>query len=459
MWPVDRDEAVVSIATLFPARRQPDGRVFYLAAAKDGWTANIDYAHADYRASDAPQPLESGHRPHDPADTLTVSEATGEPVAINTTTKEMPVTVLAEDGAIAPRTTQWMGYPLPPPVPRPESKFGTWGWYQLPDPESGRPTGFPRATTIAETLDDTYGLNRWKRRETARRILQLATMAPDTRIHPAWDITAAECLAAFDEALTNGKTTDVDNALDTIDNLMGGADARELGECVHAWLEALDMGLVLLRDVPEVVRPHIDHARKVVAHRGLVALPEYVERTVLNDRCDDETVAGKIDRIYRIVTTGELVLGDIKTSKDLKYSWLSFGVQVGGVYGWATKMLAIDGQSWEPMPEIRDDFAILLHVPSDQPSKAAAITINMWWGGEVFAESVATRTRRKEAKVQVPKHIVPPPTAEAVRYAEARLALSAINTAADGQAVYETYQDVWDDDLGEFAATVAELVE
>jgi hypothetical protein len=449
----------MSIATLFPARRQPDGRVWYLAAGKDGWTANIDFAHPDYRASDAPQPIDTVDRSEDPAATPVAPEAVSEPPAITTTTKEMPVTVLTEDGEIAPRTTQWMLYPLPPETPRPKSKFGTWGWYQLPDPQSGRATGFPRATTIAETLDDTYGLNKWKRRETAKRIFQLATMPPDTKLHPSWDITAAGALEAVAEAMSAPKVTALDDALDTIDNLLGGADARELGECVHAWLEALDMGLVLLKDVPDVVRPHVIHARKVIAHRGLVMLPEYVERTVLNDQCSDqEVVAGKLDRIARIVTTGELVLVDVKTSKDLQYSWLSFGVQVGGVYGWATKMLSLDGASWEPMPEIRKDFAILLHVPSDQPAKAAAITIDMWWGAEVFQESLATRVRRKEAKVVVPRHAIPAPSAEAVRYAEARLALSEIETAEQGQAVYETYQDVWDDDLGEFATTVAELV-
>ena len=50
------------------------------------------------------------------------------------------------------------------------------------------------------------------------------------------------------------------------------------------------------------------------------------------------------------------------------------------------------------------------------------------------------------------------PSKQAVRYATARLALSEITSLEDGQAVYETYQDVWDDDLGEFAETVAGLL-
>lgn len=441
-----------TVAQLYPARRQPDGGVWYLAAGKDGWTANLALAHPDYRAEGAPEPLSAPLSDESPSAGVSAAET------ITTTTEETTMTALTEDFAPAPRFTEWMHYPLPPETPRPRSKFGAWGWYQLPSPSTGRPTGFPRATTIAETLDETYGLNRWKRRETAIRIFQLAQMDPKEQLSPHFDTTAADAMAALVASMEGDKVGGIDATLDTIDNLMGGSDARELGECVHAWLEALDMGMVLLRDVPEVVMPHITAARKVMAHRGIVSIPEYVERTILNDQ-GDETVAGKIDRIFRIVTTGELVLGDIKTSKSLQYSWLSFGVQVGGVYGWATKVLSLDGKSWLPMPELRDDFAILLHVPSDQPEHAAAITIDLQWGAEVMVESLATRSRRKEAKNEVPKHAIPTPSKEAIRYAEARLALSEITTLDEGTEVFEAYQDVWDDDLGEFATTVAELVD
>ena len=231
------------------------------------------------------------------------------------------------------------------------------------------------------------------------------------------------------------------------------------------------MGLVLLRDVPAVVRPHVDAYRRVMAHRGLVPLPEYVERTVLNTRCNDlsavrddgvtggEAVAGKIDRIYRIVTTGELVLGDVKTSKSLKYSWLSFAVQVGGVYGWAQQVLNLDGTGWEPMPELREDFAVLMHVPSDSPSGAAAITIDLNWGANMFIDSVATRMRRKEAPTAVPRHAIPAPSEAAIRYATARNELSAITSLDEGQAVYQKFESVWDADLNEHAERVAALLD
>lgn len=559
----------MNIAESFPARRQPDGTVWYRAAEldgklADGWTATLAYAHPDYRAPDAPEPLPyppdpwptnaelsyefvgpaADHMPevtwfpdvapenlphftvdgqrvdwsnpaHDimadlmdpkwaqsPYTTTAPAPDRGgirwSVVDTPTEEKNLPMTAasLSVDADFEdfnpPRFTEWCKYPLPPAPPRAKVQFGAWGWYKLPAPQTGLPSGFPRATTIAETLDDQYGLNRWKRRETAMRVYELSQMAPDTLLSEHFETTAASALAALVTAMAGSKVTAVDGVLDTIDSLLGGAHARELGECVHAWLEALCLGMVLYRDVPGLVRPHIDAALKIMAHRGMIVLPEYIERVILNDQ-GEETVAGRIDCIWELVDTGERVLGDWKTNRDLKYSWLSYGVQIGGVYGWATKMLTTDGKGWEPMPKLRgiphpedhgadcpvretyplfdcercptcnfpgdsrSPFAILLHVPSDQPERAAAITIDMFWGGEVMAESLSARRRRKEAKVQVPRHAMPAPSDHALRTVAARIALSKITSPEEGQVVYETYQDVWNDDLGGFAATVAEL--
>lgn len=542
----------MNIAEAFPARRQPDGTVWYRAAdlegrLADGWTAQLCYAHPDYRAPGAPAPLDPSRVEH--AALTTVADvnrdlmhpaSTGhdggprghtfqpEPVAASatvtttaTTTEEIhddqkpriqeggsrlhgvaprndvhpgpqqavgranggpattqpsapsddgegtAVTAIDDTGEFfdPPRFTEWMHYPLPPPLARPASKFNGWNWYLLPSPETGRPTGYPRATYVAGTLDDEFGLNKWKRRETAKRIYQLTAMDPGAVLNEHYpDTTAGAALEALVAAMGASKVTDLDNVLDAIDNLLGGAEARELGECAHAWLAAIHAGQVLMRDVPDVVRPHIAAARKVLAHRGIVVLPDYTERTVMNDQGydpetgDGEIVCGKIDGIGRIVTTGELVGFDVKTNKDLKYSWLSFGVQVGGAYGWATKILSLDGKSWEPMPETRRDFAVLLHVPSNEPSRAQAITIDLWWGGARLQDSINARQYRKEAKTEVPKHAIPAPSDEALHYVAARQALSDITTADEGQAVYETYREVWNDDLQEFAEKIAELI-
>lgn len=450
----------MNIAQQFPARYDADGRIWRRTGKgdQDGWTDNIDYAHPDYRAADAPAPIPAAQPPAERPNPAPPTQPPKE-----TAMARSAPTHLDQDGNVItlPRFTPWMRYPLPPENPNAyQPRTNQWNWYMLPSPTTGRPTGYPRATTVSETLDDKSNLSKWSRRETAQRISYLTGVTADTVIYPdpTGDLTAGDLLAGLREAMDAGGVGGIDMALDRIDNTMGGADARELGQCVHAWLEALFAGLVLYRDVPEVVRPHVDYARKALVRHGIVPLPQYAERIVMNDQCEDETVTGRIDGIGKLVTTDELVLLDVKTSKDLKYGWLNYGVQVGGVYLWATKMLTVDGTGWEPMPEIRTDWAALLHVPSNQPEKAALITINAWWGGEMMQKSVDVRMKRKNAKVEVPKGVIPAPSDAALRYATARQALSDITTPDDGQAVYEAYSDVWDDALQEFATVVAGLL-
>ena len=83
------------------------------------------------------------------------------------------MTAIDDTGELMGRTTEWMGYPLPPPVPRAPSVYGQWNYYKLPHPETGRATLYPRATNIAKVLDDVTGLEKWRRRETVRAVVEL----------------------------------------------------------------------------------------------------------------------------------------------------------------------------------------------------------------------------------------------------------------------------------------------
>lgn len=377
------------------------------------------------------------------------------------------MTAINDDGTIAGRTTDWMGYPLPPAMPRAASQFGQWGYYKLPHPETGRPTGYPRATSIAKTLDDGSNLSKWKLRTVVEKVLALAAQPADAPAGVLPGYTAGKLLADLREAYSDGRGAyQINEAIEKVDLILGGAEAREFGECVHAWLEALAGGIVLMRDVPDLVRAHVEAFFRVLARHGLIVLPQYVERTVLNLKCRDdeagtgEAVAGKIDCILQSVSTGELIIGDIKTTKldSIQWSWLSWAAQIGGVYGWADLMLSMDGTGWEDMPDVVGDYAIVLSVPSDHPESAAALTMNKEFGGETLMESIAVRSRRKRAKTEVPRFALPAPTKESLRYVEARQALSAITSPEDGEAVYKNFEDVWDADLDEFAEKIAELL-
>jgi hypothetical protein len=347
------------------------------------------------------------------------------------------------------RATRTMGYPLPPAPPRAVATYDGWGRYKLPSPTTGRPTGFTRATTVASTLDDTYNLSRWARRETARNVLRGDCGGNELMVRAT--------LNALDEAFDEGKNSAIDAVLDELDDACGSRDAAELGTAVHAWLEAVDLGTLRPADVPEQFQPYLRSYRGVLARYGLVPEPRYVERIVLNDR-GEETIVGTLDRIYRVAATGELILGDVKTSKTLEYGYLAYSVQLA-LYGFATMMLASDGSGWEPMPAINQDYALIIHVPSDQPERSEAVTIDLKFGAETCVAALDARRRRKEAKKAVPfVHALPIPTTEALRHIEARHALQDISDRAQLSAIWEQYQEVWTDDLTELGEQFAALL-
>lgn len=365
------------------------------------------------------------------------------------------------------RTTPWSGYTLPPEPPRFSPKFNGNKQYLLANPVGGLPTGYSRATTVADTLDDTYNLNRWIVRTNVASVLRLVDVAlggklihymqEERKANPDLKI-AANMLADLLELVGDGNGPDTNKLIDEINNHNGGKDAAEFGTAVHAWLEALDLRMVQLWQIPEQFQPWAQAYVAALARAGLVAVPEYVERLVYND-AGDEVVVGTLDRIYRCVTTGELYLGDVKTSKadNLKYSWVTYAVQLN-IYGRARLMISTDGKIWEPMPQINQRMALLVHVPSDAPDKCQVIPYNLDTGDTYKATSITARDHRRNAKYQVPGLTTPIPSKEALRWVKAYQALQNAHAVSDLDKVWEEFQDVWSDELTELGHAVAPLL-
>lgn len=413
-----------TVAEMFPARTQPDGRTWYRPAnGPMGWTANPEYADPSYFTDTEETPM--------PAVELS---AEGEP----------------DTG----RYTEHSRYPLPPELPRPQSKYDGWGRYKLPSPTTGRPTGYTRMTTAVKVLEDTFNLSRWSRRETARRVFDVAVthLAAGGPSNPTINERA---YAALVKAFDSEETKLINDTLDILDNNMGGKDAAELGDAVHAWLGAVDAGMITPAQVPEMFQPYLKAYTDTLARFGLIPLPDYVERTVLNTS-GVETIAGTMDRVYLVASTGALITGDVKTSKSLEWSHLSFGGQVAG-YRDAELMLSMDGKGWVPMVETDEDTAIIMHIPSDRPEKAQAVTVDLDKGREAYHNSLAVRAQRSDAKkTMFFTKAIPVPTDEGLARAAAWQALTNVSDPSQLGKVWEQYQHVWTDELTAFGRTRAE---
>lgn len=362
----------------------------------------------------------------------------------------------ATDLGIAPpagqdRKTQWAEYPLPPLLPRPQPKFNQWKQYVLPHPDTGLPTGYVRATTAAKTLDNTYNLSRWTTRTQVASCLKLADAAA------TGNAVAVQMYTELRKAIDGGNGNDVNQLIDRIDAFNGGKNSGEFGDAVHEWCAALDSGMVVLSQVPVQFQPWVVAYQRVLAKAGLIAVVQYIERLVLNDD-GEEHVVGTLDRIFMCVVTGELFLGDLKTSKaeNITYSWVTWPTQLVA-YARARLMFKLDGTGWEPMPQLNPEMGLLVHLPSDAPEKAHLLPMRLTSGDEYMATSLRARHHNKHAKHDVPGLTTPVPSAAALRYVEARQRIQAVQAVSDLDAIWAEFQDVWSDELTTFGHVVAGL--
>lgn len=491
----------MNVAQQYPARTDDTGVTWYRPAfdgksppAMWGWTSQPEQAHPDYLSDQAkawglgpcPHGPDAGcyrccddcnydrHRCHGCGEPYMHGKPpscddcrpTGAPEPEPTTRKESPeVTELAvsPDGEVSTyaRYSEFMHYPLPPIPEQINVEFDGFKRYKLPAPTTGKMTAFTRATTVAGTTPDTYNLGQWKIREKVRAVLKAHRAYRDVEEFEGRDadentVVLADAFESLLKAFENDKVRDINAAIDFVHDVCGGADSRELGGAVHDWLGELDAGRMLIHQLPDFVQPYAHSYQDALARAGLVAVPEYIERLVLNTK-GRETIAGRLDRIYLIVATGERVLGDVKTSKSLEFGHLEYGIQLA-TYGYADLMLALDRSEWEPMPAINEDFAVIVHLPSDQPERSQVVPFDLYRGGLAYVEALDVRETRRDLPKTILGRTTPIPERHHLRYVAARQALQAMTSVDDAMAIKETYEDVWTDDLDEFGAGCFELL-
>ena len=335
-----------------------------------------------------------------------------------------------------PRTTPYHGFPLPPKMRGydPDGDRDSYGRYRLPDP-TGQKEGrkaFTRATTGAKALDDTYNLNQYKIRQTV------------TGLH-----SKPELLDLFPEL---GDYREQREALEEIAEsaqiAAGSKEASEHGTALHAWLEFIDGGHGTLADVPKEFRPKAEKYLEALAEWGLTVPEGGIERIVWHEATG---FVGTFDRIY-LLADGTPVIGDVKTSKDLKYSYLSISVQLA-TYADASLMLSADGKSWEPMPEVNYKKAVVLWVPSDKVH-AELVPINLEIGRAALelAEQVrAARSSGTTKQIRLPLDVIPRPGEEHGPADDGGTTLEDLVDQADSPealaALYEEHADLWTEDL------------
>lgn len=256
---------------------------------------------------------------------------------------------------------QAYGFADPAPAPadlpsvsgQPEPDRDRWGRYLIMG------EGHTRATTFAKLGSSTYALGEWNERMLAVGL----TRRPDL-------------LAMLHGLDVKRDRSTINKIVDDAQEFAGNKVAANIGTAYHSFTERLDAGLCSLDEVPEQWRTRCRQYVEALARHGLTTRREWIERTTAV-RADQVSapapVAGTLDRIFQL-PNGDLVIGDLKTSSNIEYSWSEIAVQLAlyahgvnthGLFDWNTKM-------WEPLTQsvdlpapIRTDYAIVMHLPAD----------------------------------------------------------------------------------------------
>jgi hypothetical protein len=294
-----------------------------------------------------------------------------------------------------------------------EPQRDRYGRYLLPDPVTGRRRAYTRTTTLAKCLADTSALERWKQRMVATGLRRKPELLQQVEVY-------ADDRRALDDVC--------EQALQAA----GAGDAAQAGTDLHSITEQVDLGTLALGDVPVDARPDVRAYVFALEKAGIEVIPDYVERLVVNTVVD---VAGTFDRILRL-KDGRLVIADLKTGKDLGYSWGDIAIQLS-VYRNAAGMYDPETDGYVDLPDLDPNIGIVMHLPIGQGRCTLyEVDIDSGWQAAQIAQTVRTWRGRKDLSAPV------------LEYDGETVLLDAIDRADSVQALTELWSgstDRWTD--------------
>lgn len=232
------------------------------------------------------------------------------------------------------------------PEARPEPKRDRYGRYMIPDPDTGKERSWTRATTWSSSVADTYGLTKWQLRMAAVGLAQRSDLYAQVASSVPVDL----------DVPTKDEKRKLDNLVEAAKEHAGSSRRANLGTALHSFCEAVDLG----RDVtiPHPWDADVTAYRRCLTDAGIEVVE--VEQVVV---VPELGVAGMFDRVVRY--DGRLPISDLKTGRDLSYSWTEIAIQLA-LYAHARTIWDLTTQTHRPMPEVDQERALVMHAPVGQ---------------------------------------------------------------------------------------------
>lgn len=263
-----------------------------------------------------------------------------------------------------------------------EPKRDRWGRYLLPDPETGKERSWTRATTVANTLADRYGLEQW-----AKRNVVLG-------------IAARQDLYALAASCTPDDKSQLTRIVNDAEEAAKARSGANLGTALHRITERVDRGDDL--EIPDAWRADIDAYCQALVDHHLTVDAEWMERIVV---LPEHGIAGTLDRLVTERASGPKLLADLKTGKDVvRYGMTEIAIQLA-IY--ANAPLTWNGDSYEKMPPVYQDRALVIHLPVGE-GRCDIHEVDIRAGWRALQAAVWVRNWRKRTDLSSP-YMVPGP--------------------------------------------------
>lgn len=217
--------------------------------------------------------------------------------------------------------------------------------YRLINPETGKSESWSRVTTFAKTLADTSALHAWEIRMILKGLAENPSMLSGVS---SWDVS--EHKMAFAEIAARAKAA------------AGGNEGAQRGTRMHDLTEQWDRNQPIAH-ATGAERTDVLAYHSAIEQAGITILPQYIERYVA---IPELKLCGKFDRIFEWLDPRDnlkkLVIGDVKTAKNVFYSWLEIAIQLA-LYAMASHYWDDAADAWVRMPYVDQESALVMHIP------------------------------------------------------------------------------------------------
>lgn len=257
----------------------------------------------------------------------------------------------------------------------PDIKRDRWDRYLLPNPLTGEERAWTRATTLANTLKETYGLEKWSKRMV---VLGLAARP---------DLYDLACASDADDKQQLDEICDKASAAAKTD-----AKAHQ-GTALHKFTQRYDQG--------EVTRAPARWEKDIAAYialkekYGILTHPRMCERITVVPELE---CAGTLDK--GVKHNGDIKICDLKTGQTVEFSGLEIAMQLA-IYAHGEGLWNMQTQEWDQMPAFSQTEALVIHLPAGQ-GIATLYSVDIAQGWEIAKTAYIVRGWRKDDSLLVP---------------------------------------------------------